>query len=293
MTFSGLVTRSVTTPNQGPRIGVVEPTHIVHHHYASKGFNQVINSWHTGAKQGSCHVTISNSGEAVGIVAEELRAWSLSSEWFDSRALTTEIENESVGGTWPVSAAAHEQAAQLTADWCRRYRIPCTRQYVIDHGEVYTIFKRSYPTACAGGLDVGWVVARARIILGQTVALKPLTIPTVVSTITTVSINRAGKWIYWEPNHTGVARRIQIALKNRGRYDGVVDDVFGKKTRMGVQKTLNISECFIGLVDGVIEGGGCLGIQVYAKRHGRYIGPLDSQLGINSWIGFALGLELP
>ena len=170
MTYSQIVARTVQTPNQSPRTGDVRPQYIVHHHEAGTSFLAVIESWRTGQKQGSCHVTISNEGEAVGIVPEELRAWSLSSDSFDSISLVTEIENETSGGSWPVSEAAHERAAQLTADWCRRYGIPCDRAHVIGHREVYTRFGKGYATACPGGLDLDWIVDRARKLLGGATA---------------------------------------------------------------------------------------------------------------------------
>jgi len=165
MTYSKLVDRIVPTPNQDVRAGGAKPKYIVHHHEAGTSFEAVIESWRTGRKEGSCHITISNEGEKVGIVPEEKRAWSLSSQFFDSQALTTEIENQSAGGSWPVSDAAQEAAAQVTADWCKRYGIPCDREHVIGHREVYTRFGDSYATACPGGLDLDWIVTRARAIL--------------------------------------------------------------------------------------------------------------------------------
>ncbi|WP_165384955.1 GH25 family lysozyme [Cryobacterium sp. SO1] len=104
----------------------------------------------------------------------------------------------------------------------------------------------------------------------------------------------AASWSYWEPNGTGVAKRVQLALKARGRYDGRCDDQFGELTRKGVQITLNVSHRFDGPVDGVIEGGGCRGVQQYAHDFGDYPAELiDARLGINSWTNFALGLERP
>lgn len=111
-----------------------------------------------------------------------------------------------------------------------------------------------------------------------------------------VEIPQGRGWSYWEP--TGeLGKRVQRALAARGRYnysDGVsrpIDGVFGKFTRMGVQKTLNISEMFIGLEDGDIREGGSLGIQKYARAFGDYTGDMDAAPREGSWAGFALGLE--
>ena len=289
MTFSSLVTRKVTTPNESTRRGA-KPRYIVHHHEAGTSFEAVIESWRTGRKQGSCHITISNEGEAVGIVPEQLRAWSLSSATFDGFALVTEIENESGAPNWAVSALAHEKAAQVTADWCQRYEIPCTREFVIDHGEVYTRHHMSYPTACAGGLNLDWIVARAMQIMAGGKIAAPSSPPVVAAVVNTAPA-RTG-WSYWEPTGA-LARRVQAALKGKGRYAGPLDGVFGEFTRRGVQQTLAFSGEFKGLIDGLIQGGGCLGIQTYAKRFGDYTGPLDAAPRTASWTGLALGLERP
>lgn len=158
--FSPLVTRKVPTPNQSSRDGVT-PTFIVLHHMASTSFEGVLNSWATGRKQGSCHYAISNEGEIVGVVPEQFRAWSLSSRMFDSKAIVFEIENESMGGDWPVSAAAHEATARVVADICGRTGIPVNRTQIIGHREVYSRYDIGYATACPGGLDLDWIVARA------------------------------------------------------------------------------------------------------------------------------------
>lgn len=99
-------------------------------------------------------------------------------------------------------------------------------------------------------------------------------------------------WSYWEPTGA-LAKRVQRALKARGRYSGPVDGVFGPNTRKGVQETLRHSGEFVGTIDGVIGRGGSYGIQTYARRFGDYAGPIDGAPRTASWTGFALGLERP
>jgi hypothetical protein len=212
-----------------------KPKYIVHHHEAGTSFEAVIDSWHTGRKEGSCHVTISNEGDKVGIVPEEKRAWSLSSEFFDSQALTTEIENESTGGSWPVSDAAQEAAAQITADWCKRYNIPCDRDHVIGHREVYAL-GYGYATACPGGLDLDWIVKRANEILGDdapvvTKPSKPATLPA------THVVNTGGEHRYTATESDGIPgpiyiARVQTLGRERRIYSGPIDAVTGKNTEI-------------------------------------------------------------
>ena len=162
--YSGYTNRSISTPNQGSRNGV-RPQYIVLHHMASTSFQGVLNMWATASRVGSANYAISNEGEVVGVVPEEYRSWSLSSAAWDSRSITFEIENESAGGSWPVSTAAHEATAKVVSDLARRYGIPLDRDRVLGHREVYTRYGASYPTACPGGLNMDWIVSRARQLL--------------------------------------------------------------------------------------------------------------------------------
>ena len=283
--------RSVSTPNQSSRSGA-KPKYIVHHHMASTGFEGVLESWRTGRKQGSCHVAISNTGERVRVVGDNLRAWSLSSAKFDGMALVTEIANESMGGSWPVSDAAHEAAAQQTAEWSAQYGIPLTREYVIDHGEVFTRHRMSYPTACAGGLDMDRVVARAVQIRDGIVGAVLAAVSSAPAAVSAAA-SGGGSWAAHLPNNAG-QRRVQAGLAGRrpSRYTGPVDGVFGINTWKGVQKSL-VGVGYTGPIDGIPGANTCRLVQVYAQRFGDYTGPVDSILGPNSWAGFALGLERP
>jgi len=292
MTYSKLVDRVVPTPNQDVRAGGAKPKFIVHHHEAGTSFESVIESWRTGRKEGSCHITISNEGEKVGIVPEEKRAWSLSSQFFDSQALTTEIENQSAGGSWPVSDAAQEAAAQVTADWCRRYGIPCDRQHVIGHREVYTRFGDSYATACPGGLDLDWIVTRAKAILAAPTGgmggglSAPASIPAYVPPAPKPS--RSSNYSSTESD--GIPgpqfyKLMQLWAREDG-YNGPVDGVLGKNTWAAIQRGRKRWDGYDGPIDGIP------GVNTYkalqrAAQHGGYDGPIDGVLGKNSYRGLA------
>lgn len=100
-----------------------------------------------------------------------------------------------------------------------------------------------------------------------------------------------GSWAFNQPD-AAIQARIQQALKNRGRYSGPVDGVWGPNTIKGIQTTIkNVG--YDGPIDGVPGKNTCHFVQVYAQRFGDYAGPIDSILGPNSWAGFALGLERP
>ncbi len=272
-TFSGYATRQVSTPNQGTRSGA-RPEYIVLHHMATTGFEAVLRMWHDGSKQGSAHYAISNSGEVVGVVPEELRAWSLSSATWDSKSITFEIANQSAGGSWPVSSAAHESTAKVVADLATRYAIPLDRAHIIGHREVYTRFGAGYATACPGGLNLDFIVNRARELKGA---------PPISTTPTGWALNLPD---------AATQARVQRALAARGRYAGPIDGALGTNGFKGIQVTIS-NVGYTGPIDGVIGPTGARAMQVYAQRFGDYAGPVDGVLGPNSWNNFALGLERP
>lgn len=282
--FSGYATRTISTPNKSSRNGAAIQ-YIVLHHMASTSFSGVLSLWSTGAKEGSANYAISNEGEVVGVVPEGLRSWSLSSATWDAKAITFEIENASAGGSWPVSSAAHEATAKVVADLARRYGIPLDRNRVLGHREVYTRYGASYATACPGGLDIDWIVSRARQLLGQGGTPPP------VGNFTPPPTGGGNAACLNLPD-AQTQRRVQAGLRLKGRYFGPIDGALGPNGFKGIQTTLrNVG--YTGPIDGVIGPVGCRLIQVYAQRFGDYGGPVDGVLGPNSWRGFALGLERP
>lgn len=168
MTFSSRATRSIGTPNQSSR-GDRAVDHIVLHHMASTGGEGVLEMMRTGRKEVSANYCQLDNGQLVGVVPEESRSWSLSSSEWDGRSITVETENESTFG-WTISAAATESLAHLVADVCTRYGIPCTRDRVLGHREVYTRHDASYATACPGGMNLDAIVGRAQQIMAATPA---------------------------------------------------------------------------------------------------------------------------
>ncbi len=96
----------------------------------------------------------------------------------------------------------------------------------------------------------------------------------------------------WTVPDSAMQRRIQAALKARGRYSGPVDGAWGPLSIKGIQTTIkNVG--YAGAVDGVPGPATCHYVQVYAHEFGDYDGPQDSKLGPVTWANFALGLERP
>lgn len=96
-------------------------------------------------------------------------------------------------------------------------------------------------------------------------------------------------WLFIEPD-LQTKKAIQQYLKDRGRYSGPVDGIWGKFTYMGIQLTLrNVG--YTGPIDGDIRSWGCHLIQTYGRKFGGYTGPVDGILGPNSWDAFERGLR--
>ena len=59
----------------------------------------------------------------------------------------------------------YKRSAELIADICRRYGIPCDRSHIIKHSEVFA-------TACPGGIDIDKLVRMANDFLNGKVETK-------------------------------------------------------------------------------------------------------------------------
>jgi hypothetical protein len=118
-----------------------------------------------GGKQVSSTVCVKD-GRIASMFDEAYRAWSLSDAYWDSISLSSETCNSTGAPSWNISEASYRSLALLVADWCKRYGIPCNRDRVIGHREVYTRHGGSYGTACPGGIDLNRVVNEANAILG-------------------------------------------------------------------------------------------------------------------------------
>jgi hypothetical protein len=164
MTISPASTGSATTSQYGIR--TVRPFCAVLHHGATTSDDQIIAMMVTGSRVVSAHQVVKDK-RRTAVVPEEYRAFSLSSQYWDSAAFTVECANESTAG-WTISPESHESLAILVADWATRYGFWPHRDgapetwTVLGHREVYTIHGASYATACPGGMDLDWVTKRAQ-----------------------------------------------------------------------------------------------------------------------------------
>jgi len=161
MTFSDQTNRTITTPNQSSRSGRGIDCFIVHHMATTNG-QQVEDMMRTGSKQVSATYIVRNDGTIVGVVPEELRAWSVSNADWDGHGISVETENQTGAPAWSISDAAIDAVARLIADTATRYGFPIDRSRVRGHSEGSgNGHGGSYATACPGGFPLDWLVERA------------------------------------------------------------------------------------------------------------------------------------
>jgi len=276
--FSGLTDQIRRSPQRSARQGA-RIDHITLHHQAGTNDDAVINMMVTGSRQVSSNYTVSNEGRITGVVDEEDRAWTSGSSTdggkgaaFDRRSITLEIENEAGAPNWPVSSKAHERVAQLCADVARRYGIDLNRTSTVEgHRELWTRYRASYATACPGGLNMDWIVNRAREILGQGQA--PAPIPggggTGPAGDGTAGYNLGGA--------AGIEawKGLQTWLARQWGYSGIIDGIPGRLTWQAMQSFLKQKWGYLGIIDGLPAKLSWGATQRWLKAEYGYTGVVD------------------
>lgn len=136
---------------------------------STNGINVVNNIFASrSGKVVSPNYAVLNNGTVIGVVDELNTPYTNGNFEWNAKSITFEIENESTRG-WTVSKKAHEAVARVVADVAKRHGIPLTADRIIGHKTIYERYRKGYPTACPGGLDVAWIIRRAREINGSTV----------------------------------------------------------------------------------------------------------------------------
>lgn len=175
-------TRQQSAVTARPRRGVVL------HHGATTSMDAIIQMETTGSRQVSSNRVVKDS-RCARVVSDDpnIRAWSLSSAYWDSVLSSVECANESTDG-WTISPASHETLARYTAYraqtegwWPHRSGDPTTWT-VYGHREIYIYFGASYATACPGGMDLDWITTRAQQLLNPTTLKGNSSMPAMIAT---------------------------------------------------------------------------------------------------------------
>lgn len=158
------VTRLVPDTEYDPRTQKVGLC--VLHHGATTSLSLIESLMDPGGRTVSAHYAVKD-GVRVRKVPQSQRAFSLSSAFWDSKAVTCECANESTTN-WTISEESHKSLVLIVVDaarefgfWPHRDGDPKTWT-VLGHREVYTIHGASYPTACPGGMDLDRIATDAQ-----------------------------------------------------------------------------------------------------------------------------------
>lgn len=263
---------------------------VIHHVAGTNGLNYVAN-WNARDSHPTYHVD--KKGKQTGVVHPDRRPFS-TAHTVDRVAVTFEVDNTSVGGNWPVSAAALETIIETCVDHAKQAGLKKFARNTPgkDQPGVFFIAWHSQykATACPGPFllsKIDYIISECnkRIGGGSPTPPKPAPKPT----------PQKG----WEASDFGIGTNatkkqwgtIQEWLKKLNRYDGPVDKVPGPNTWKGIQATVAKYGYYKGPIDGDPFTNTAKSMQMYARDGGGYTGPIDGILGPNSWAGFVKRLS--
>lgn len=155
--------------------GGKKPNRVVWHHMAGNLTVKQFMAIMLSARQMSPTISIHTDGTVYAWVPEEMRPWTTGSYAADQTALTFELANDQIGGDWHISNKVLDLAAQIHAEWSKRYGIPTTYSY---RGAGINMHKDWASTACPGPylsrlITNGTITAKINHYLG----VKPAPVP--------------------------------------------------------------------------------------------------------------------
>ena len=158
--WSPLTTHWSVTSDSSPRYSEIDS--IGHHHGATTSLNAALSLFQPGGKTVSPNYCVYRD-QIWGIVPENRRAWTSSSEWADARSITYEIINSSGDPHWAFDPVTLNTVMRLDADIMRRYpKIPAVHGIpgFWEHRNLNEWWGISYATACAGpSFNIGAIIA--------------------------------------------------------------------------------------------------------------------------------------
>ncbi|ALJ19572.1 peptidoglycan recognition protein family protein [Microbacterium sp. No. 7] len=163
MTFSHLTTRTSGNAGQHSSRSGRKIRGWIIHHAATASLDVVLRMMSTGSRQVSSNYVVED-GQRIGVVPEELRAWTSSSPRGDGENLTVEIVNDRIGSSsmdWTISEESYVSTAMLIAETSIRYDFEVSRETIIGHRDVLTKYDEGYATACPSGVNLDKLIRLA------------------------------------------------------------------------------------------------------------------------------------
>lgn len=183
--------------------------------------------------------------KVVLTVPESRRAWTSASN-LDDRALTTEVCDKALGGTYPISANAKEILAKIAAYMHAEYDMPLDRVHILTHQEVYARGYGSYATACAGPdmqASLDWIVGRAR----ELIAGINNQIDKEIEMANSRIVANSGGSLFFMDTATGVAKVSDYVSKDmdNGTVVGALNGAFGHYYQVGSQWEFDVLSALV------------------------------------------------
>lgn len=120
------------------------------HHAAGVGTAQsIVDSFLPASRKASANYCIGNDGKIGQSVLEANRAWTSSSSWNDSQAITIEVSNCEAKAPWRISDAAYAALITLCVDICNRNNIKAVN-YTGTKSGALTEHRMFAATTCPG-----------------------------------------------------------------------------------------------------------------------------------------------
>lgn len=148
MSNSSLVNYTKLVKNYTAMGGKVNRKITIHHMAGNLSIETCANVFN-GNRQASSNYGIGSDGRIGLYVEEHNRAWTSSSSWNDSQAVTIEVANDTLAPTWSVSAKAMASLINLCVDICKRNGIP-KLVYTGDKNGTLTLHRFYANTCCPG-----------------------------------------------------------------------------------------------------------------------------------------------
>lgn len=122
-------------------------TRVVWHHMAGNLTVRQFMAIMQSTRKMSPTVSIHTDGTVYAWCPEERRPWTTGTYVCDDQALTFELANDQIVGDWHISNKVLDLAAQIHAEWSKRYGIPTTYSY---RGAGINMHKDWAATSCPG-----------------------------------------------------------------------------------------------------------------------------------------------
>lgn len=226
MSNSPLVNYTRISPNKSVMSNKVN-THIVIHHMAGNlTVEQCGSVFSSSGREASSNYGVDTKGRVGMYVEEKDRSWATSSREIDSKAVTIEVANDTIGGNWHVSDTALNKTIELCADICKRNGIK-RLNYTGDKSGNLHAHRWYASTACPGPYlysKFSYIANEVNKLLGSN---SSTTVKPAPATKTTILLKKGSTGTEVKTLQTNLNKVINANL--------VVDGDFGKATETAVK----------------------------------------------------------